>query len=71
MKNDNLSKAEVVRRLTIIGEMKMGDPWPDFLSENWGPPLSALCAQAAELIADKDDKPKLIVSPMLMAYRGQ
>lgn len=43
---------ETLQRLRQIGNMKFGDPMPDWLSlfNDWGTALSKLCRDAAELL---------------------
>lgn len=44
---------DIVERLAKVTSLKVGDPIPEELGgENWGPSLSALCADAiAEIMA--------------------
>jgi len=48
-----LSKDEVIRRLRDLENAKVGGPGPDWLfvpPNRWGPPLSALARDAANLL---------------------
>lgn len=42
---------DIVERLEVIGNLKKGDPPPEWLPYNgWAGPISALCQEAAEEI---------------------
>jgi len=54
---DKLSREEVIRRLRELEGKKVGERLPDWLATtNWGPGLSKLAGQAADLIEGKDDR---------------
>jgi len=60
---DDLAKMprhEVVRLLLLIASLKPGDMFPDEFNgeRGWGPPLSALCERAAELIKQDETTKK-------------
>jgi hypothetical protein len=55
LENASLTRDAVLRRLEVLAAAKTGDPIPDFLPTNdWGKPLSALAARAAELIFKRE-----------------